>query len=110
MTDDFKTVTPTDDGLGHSDRELKRLEQLELLIGPFTRRSFHEAGIGTDCACSRSAAEPATPVATGIRAATDGPAQRWPRRTPATVGSSGDPLEANRASERIPAVLYLQKC
>jgi len=46
MTDDFKTVTPTDDGLGHSDRELKRLEQLELLIGPFTRRSFHEAGIG----------------------------------------------------------------
>ena len=45
MTDDVKTVTPTDAGLSHSDRELKRLEQQKLLIGPFTRRSFHEAGI-----------------------------------------------------------------
>ena len=45
MTDDFKTVTPTDVGLSHSDRELKRLEQQKLLIGPFTRCSFHEAGI-----------------------------------------------------------------
>ena len=45
MTDDVKTVTTTDAGLSHSDRELKRLEQQELLIGPFTRRSFHEAEI-----------------------------------------------------------------
>ncbi len=45
MTDIVKPVHQADYVLGHSVRELNRLEQQELLIGPFTRRSFREAGI-----------------------------------------------------------------